>query len=158
MNDGYVAMEKHQCVVCAELYDTGNLLLDRRMMNIPKNKQITGNGLCPKDSALHDQGFVALIGVDPARSHASDGRMTHDNASRTGMVMHMQSEAFEAIFYPMDSPVAYVEQPVLDMLAERYKKDVGTAAPTHEEFAQQQENAACSPATNSTSETSASPS
>jgi hypothetical protein len=82
----YVSLEQHLCMVCAIPFDTGSILLDRRLRSSMERHTTTGWGLCPEHQRLHSEGFVALVECDPQRSGArsSDGQMKPDQAYRTG--------------------------------------------------------------------------
>ncbi len=45
----YVSLEQHVCLVCGHAYDTGNLLLDKRLRASMQRHTTTGMGLCPDD-------------------------------------------------------------------------------------------------------------
>lgn len=61
MNDkSHVSLEQHVCLVCGAAFDTGAILLDRRLRASMKHHTATGWGLCPEHQKLSDDGFVAL--------------------------------------------------------------------------------------------------
>lgn len=82
----YVSLEQRLCLVCGTCFDTGNLLLDRRLRANMERHTVTGWGLCAEHQKLADDGFVALVECDPRRSGspAGDGRMKPEQAYRTG--------------------------------------------------------------------------
>lgn len=81
----HVSLEQHVCLVCGTAFDTGNLLLDRRLRASMERHTKTGWGLCPEHQKLADDGFVALVECDPQRSGAPGaGRMKPEQAYRTG--------------------------------------------------------------------------
>ena len=57
----YVALEQHQCPICGELFDTGNLLLDRRLKDSLEKYTVTGFSPCPEHQKLLDAGYIAAI-------------------------------------------------------------------------------------------------
>lgn len=69
MNEqSYVSIEQHVCIVYCTAFDTGAILLDRRLRASMGRHTATGWGLCPEHQKLFDDGFVALIECDPQRS------------------------------------------------------------------------------------------
>ena len=82
MNDkSHVSLEQHVCLVCGTAFDTGAILLDKRLRASMERHTATGWGLCPEHQKLADDGFVALIECDPQRSVA--GWRAHE-ARHTG--------------------------------------------------------------------------
>src|SRR5450830_1148211 len=74
MNDkSHVSLEQHVCLVCGTRFDTGTILLDRRLRASMEHHTATGWGLCAEHQKLSDDGFVALVECDPQRSDASAG-------------------------------------------------------------------------------------
>lgn len=116
----YVSLEQRVCLVCGAPFDTGSLLLDKRLRASMKRHTTTGWGLCPEHQKLFDDGFVALIECDPERSGVpADGRMKPEQAYRTGRVAHLRRTAFSQVFnVPIEDRQAcvFVEPGVLDQL------------------------------------------
>jgi len=123
-NKSYVSLEQHLCVVCATPFDTGSILLDRRLHASMRRHTTTGWGLCPEHQRLHSEGFVALVECDPQRSGAlsGDGQMKPEQAYRTGLLAHLRREAFTRVFnveITADQPVVFVEPGVIEQLQAR---------------------------------------
>lgn len=117
----YVSLEQHLCVVCATSFDTGSILLDRRLRSSMKRHTTTGWGMCPEHQRMHLEGFVALVECDPQRSGArsGDGQMKPEQAYRTGRLAHLRREAFARVFtvtIAADQPVVFVEPGVIERL------------------------------------------
>ena len=68
MNKSFVTMEQHQCPVCGTVFDTGALLMDKRLLDRFDNKTITGNSLCSECQSKIDEGFTFLIVVRDGES------------------------------------------------------------------------------------------
>jgi hypothetical protein len=89
MSKSHVTMEQHKCAVCGKDYDTGALLLDTRLGKRFEMHTVTGWGLCPEHQKLYDDGYVALVGADLAKSKLlSNGNCTPEGAWRTGECKH----------------------------------------------------------------------
>ena len=81
----HVSLEQHVCLVCGTAFDTGAILLDKRLRASMERHTTTGWGLCPEHQKLFDDGFVALVECDPQRSGSqAGGRMKPEQAYRTG--------------------------------------------------------------------------
>jgi len=117
----HVSLEQHVCLVCGVGFDTGAILLDRRLRASMKRHTTTGWDLCAAHRKLFDEGFVALIECDPQRSGAPAGkaRLKPQQAWRTGRLVHLKREAFARVF---DVPLAadqccvFVEPGVIEQL------------------------------------------
>ena len=122
MNDkSHVFLEQHVCLVCGARFDTGAILLDKRLRASMERHTKTGWGLCPEHQKLADDGFVALVECDPQRSRAAAGaaRMKPDQAHRTGRLAHLKREVFADVFnVPIEDkqPCVFVEPGVIEQL------------------------------------------
>jgi hypothetical protein len=94
----YVTLEQHRCTVCSKTYDTGNLLLDKRLRATFDRHTVTGFGLCPECEAKR-AGYIAMIGCDPTRTPAGT-HVKPGEVYRTGRVLHIKREAWPRIFGP----------------------------------------------------------
>ncbi len=128
--DDYVKMEKHVCLVCGKSYDTGAILLNKSLISIPKNKEITGWGFCPEHEELKNQDFIALVEIDPEKS----GDLSTAEVFRTGRLMHIKREVAKHVFNIDlgNAPLCYIEPGVIEKLAERYKQDTGEELPINQ--------------------------
>jgi hypothetical protein len=93
----YVSMEVHQCDVCAIAFETGAILLDRRLRPSMERTTLTGHGLCPACEAKHKEGYLALVVVanDPAERTPI---LRRDEARPAGEVIHIKREAAKRVF------------------------------------------------------------
>ena len=96
----YVSLEKKLCLACGLSFDTGNLLLDKRLRPSMAHHTTTGWGLCAEHQALFDGGFVALVECDPERSGvaAGVGTLRPEQAYRTGRLAHLRRDVFMRLF------------------------------------------------------------
>ncbi len=121
MNDqSQVSLEQHACLVCGTAFDTGAILLDKRLRASMERHTATGWGLCPEHQKLADDGFVALVECDPQRSGSqAGGRMKPEQAYRTGRLAHLRRTVFAQVF---NVPIAdeqacvFVEPGVIEQL------------------------------------------
>ncbi|MBN8888438.1 MAG: ATPase [Rudaea sp.] len=122
MNEkSHVSLEQHLCLVCGVAFDTGSLLLDRRLRASLAHRTTTGWGLCAEHQKLSDEGFVALIECDPQRSGSPTGnaRLKPEQAYRTGRLAHVKREAFAKVFnvrIAAQQPCVFVEPGVIERL------------------------------------------
>jgi len=101
MNEkSHVSLEQHVCLVCGAAFDTGAILLDRRLRARFASHTTTGWGLCAEHRKLFDDGYVALVECDPQRSGLPAGgeRLKPEQAYRTGRIAHVRREAFARLF------------------------------------------------------------
>ncbi|MDZ4348973.1 MAG: ATPase [Xanthomonadaceae bacterium] len=122
MNEkSHVSLEQHVCLICGVAFDTGNILLDKRLRASMERHTATDWGLCPEHQKLSDDGFVALVECDPQRSDspAGGGRLKPEQAYRTGRLAHLKREVFAKVFnVPIvdKQPCVFVEPGVIEQL------------------------------------------
>jgi hypothetical protein len=121
MNDkSHVSLEQHVCLVCGVPFDTGAILLDKRLRASMERHTATGWGLCPEHQKLFDDGYVALVECDPQRSRAGGSdRMKPEQAYRTGRLAHLRRTVFADVFnVPVEDkqPCVFVEPGVIEKL------------------------------------------
>jgi len=117
----HVSLEQHLCLVCGLGFDTGGVLLDRRLRKRMQRHTVTGWGLCNAHRRLFDEGFVALIECDPQRSGvpADQDHMSPEQAWRTGRLAHLRREALARVVnvaLAPDVPCVFVEPGVIEQL------------------------------------------
>jgi hypothetical protein len=120
MNDkSHVSMEQHACLVCGVAFDTGAILLDKRLRASMERHTTTGWGLCAEHQKLADDGFVALVECDPQRSGSLGGRLKPEQAYRTGRLAHLKRHVFTQVFnvpIEVNQPCVFVEPGVIEQL------------------------------------------
>ncbi|MCE5232264.1 MAG: ATPase [Mizugakiibacter sp.] len=122
MNDkSHVSLEQHVCLVCGVRFETGTILLDRRLRASMEHYTATGWGLCAEHQKLFDDGFVALIECDPQRSGSPAGgaKLKPEQAYRTDRVAHLRCDVFVRVFnmpIATDLPCVFVEPGVIERL------------------------------------------
>ena len=120
MNDkSYVTMEQHLCLVCGNPYDTGAVLLDRRLRNRYNKHTLTAWGMCPEHEALRQDDYIALVGCDESKStKQANGNLVPGGAYRTGAIAHLKRHVWENIIdVPVpEQMVCFCEEEVIQML------------------------------------------
>lgn len=117
----HVTMEQQVCIVCGQTFDTGAILIDQRLRKQFDHHTVTGWGLCPEHQKLYDDGYIALVEVDPNKSRTQAGtNMKPEDAYRTGTVAHLRKSRWESVFNaPVpNTPVVFVEPGVIKHLQE----------------------------------------
>lgn len=111
--------EQHLCLVCGVAYDTGSILLDKRLRARLEHHTTTGWGLCAEHQKLSDDGFVALVECDPQRSGSRGDRLKPEQAYRTGRLAHVKRDVFATVFnvpIKADQAFVFVEPGVIERL------------------------------------------
>jgi len=114
-------LEQKKCLVCGEDYDTGNILLDRRLKESFEMHTLTGSGVC-KTCSKEDEGYRPLLEFDVDKSEFIKGELV--GPYLTGRVIHIKNEAFEKIFdMELDDSVNFnfVELGVIENLEDLMK-------------------------------------
>lgn len=116
MEKSFVTLEQQICIVCAQPFDTGSLLLDKRLSKRFDKYTTTGMGLCPEHEKLHKDGYVALVEIDPEKSHAgSKATLQPSEVWRTGTIMHLRRTVARQIFnvdIPDKQPLMFIDEQV----------------------------------------------
>lgn len=89
----HVSMEQQVCLICGAAFDTGSILLDRRLRQSLDSKTVTGFGFCPADKEKLEEGFIALVEID-----TSKGGRTPEDAWRTGAVVMIRATVWSTLF------------------------------------------------------------
>lgn len=105
----YVSLEQHVCHVCGTAFDTGVIFMHKRLCASMEHHTKTGWGLCPEHQKFYDDGFVALIEIDPELSELGTIGVKPENAHRTGRMAHLKREAFTNVFdVPIKDEQAFI--------------------------------------------------
>lgn len=118
MSKSHVSMETKLCLVTGREYQTDSILLDSRLKESMERETCTGWGVSPEVQEQLDKGFVALIGIDAAKSTITNNKILPQNAYRTGEIAYLRRQVFNDLMpeYPADTPLAYVESDVIHQL------------------------------------------
>lgn len=122
MNEkSHVSLEQHVCLICGVTFDTGSILLDKRLQASMEHHTTTGWGLCAEHQRLFDEGYIALVECDPQRSGLSSetGSLKPEQAYRTGRMAHLKREVFADVFNVLiatNQACVFVEPGVIEQL------------------------------------------
>lgn len=110
MSKSHVSMGQHECVACGTRYDTGSILLDRRLKDSMEGKTVTGLGLCPEHQEQVDEGYILLV----------EAEQMHDETRRLERIVALRAEHWGDVFNAPAPPkgVCFVPPEVIDMLSE----------------------------------------
>ena len=120
--DDYVAVATKQCPVCGKVHSHNTeVLISKNLKSIGENT-FTGIGLCEEHSKYFEDGYIALIGMDESKStFLPNGNVDPKGAHRTGKAAYLRREVANKVFdtdIGSDLPMVFVEDQVVDMLAE----------------------------------------
>ena len=116
MTKSYVSMEQNVCLVCAKTFDTNAILINKHLRENMERYTVTGWGLCPEHQKLHEDGYVALVVIDPDRSPFPYKPKT---VYRLGKVMHIKRSVWAKIFDTSapEGPMAFCGDDLVEKLA-----------------------------------------
>jgi len=93
------------CLVCTQVLTDTTLVFDN---------------LCLEHQKLHENGYIALVGVDPDKGLFSNKRVGPDGMYRTGKIAHLKRGTAKDFFGTPSEDIAdavmFVEDIVLDQL------------------------------------------
>ena len=114
----HVSMEQHYCPICSEEKDTGTLLLDRRMRDSLEMHTTTGVGICIDCKAMGNDGYVALVGVDPNKSEIDGDLIKPSKAHRISEYLWLKRSVAEQVLNVdvSEYPFVYIDQPAIEMI------------------------------------------
>jgi len=114
MYKSYVTIEQHICPVCGKTFDTGNILLDKRLKDSFDRYTPTGYSLCPEHQKQKEDGYIFLIEL------AEEPR-PKEEPKRTGNIASIRRIAAEQIFAPdvMEriKDIAYIDKEAFAKIA-----------------------------------------
>ena len=126
----FVSMEQHQCVVCGKLFDTGSILMDKRLQPVFDRSTVTDRGICPEHEKLHAEGYVALV---ECTAPSNRNTLKLEDAVRTGKIAHIKRDVFSKIFNaPCDPklPMMFIDPEAMAKLEAMIPPPEPDGAPT----------------------------
>ena len=110
----YVALAKSCCLACGTTFDNGTPLINTKFQPIKQDQEVVSWAFCPEHKTIIDEGYIALVGVDPSKSEAP---MTPATVYRTGDLLFIREEVAKAVFnVPINGPMVYVDAEVIPTL------------------------------------------
>ena len=113
MEKSHVGFEQKLCGVCNRAFDSGVILLDKRMLPSLDKHTITGYDLCPEHKKLHEQGFIALVECDPEQTPGAgdiDAKVKLEDAFRTGVKREVAGQVFLGITEEhLNAPMMWID-------------------------------------------------
>ena len=137
MDKSYVGMEQKICSICGVKYDTGAILLDKRLKPTLEQYTVTGVGTCSSCEEQSGKDFIACIVIDPERSEVpmNGERVDHSKVYRTGKMVWIRRRAFKALFgRDEQSKAVYIPEEVFERL-EKLQKEIENENPQESETA-----------------------
>lgn len=120
----YVGMAYKVCPITNEEWETGELLLDRRMKDSLEKKTIVGYGFCPEVQEKLDQGYVALVEIDPDKSGDATilrQTMKMEDAYKTGRVAYLRKQIAKDML-GITTKMSYIDPKMFEHLIELEQK------------------------------------
>lgn len=126
MSKSNVSLGQHVCIVCAKTFNSGEILVDRRLRQSLETRTVTDWGMCPDCTSKKNEGYIALVGMDEQLSTLGEDTVKPSDAHRTGEVVHVRSSIWPKVFnVPVPSNgVAFVTPEVVELL-KKLSKHVG---------------------------------
>lgn len=126
MEKSYVSIAQEVCFVTGNLYDSGEILIDKRMKNSMEHKTTVGMGICPEVEELFAKGYVALIEIDLAKSgRGNDKKLSPKDAYRTGSIAYLKRDVLKELFtVPLEDSqnIVYIDEKTFQHLVELEKR------------------------------------
>jgi hypothetical protein len=113
----YVSMEYKICPVCGRKHNYNcGILMDTRVKDTLDRETITGEGMCEEHQNMCDDGYIALIGIDPEKSELpeKEGKVDPSKVYRTGSIAHIHKDMFGSMFdVEHEGPIILVSEQVI---------------------------------------------
>ena len=126
MSNDFVAMAEHVCGICCKRHTHNTeLLIHKKLRDIPKDERLLGWGLCEEHDRLFNEGYVALVG---ALAPKSGNMLNNEDAHRTGDIIHLKREVFKNTFdanIPDDLPMVFIEPEVVKVVTGWFNETKG---------------------------------
>lgn len=99
----HVALGQGQCFICAKFYETGEVLLHKRLKPVFDREVTTTNAPCPECKGRIDTNFTALIEAD------------EDGDNRTGRIAWIPGDRWSEFFNVPRPPkgIGYIQKGIL---------------------------------------------
>ena len=108
----YCTVEQECCSVCLEVYDTGALLIDKRVKPVFEDHTVTGYGLCPECEKYVDDNMIALVEVTNIQT--SRKKLKQEEAQRTGRYVWVNREGITS--FDENAPMGFIDVELMEHL------------------------------------------
>ena len=113
-------MDTNVCTVCGAEFDTGTVLLDRRLKNSLTRHTCTGWGICPEHQKMIDEGYCHLV---VSIATISGNTVKPEDLNRTGKIISIRKHVLEQILDIPSAPVMFVDLEAATKLESMLAKD-----------------------------------
>lgn len=114
----YVSVATKACIICGTEYESGEILLDKKMKDKLERTTCTGLGApCPTCDKKYKDKFV-LIGVSDDDANVEGERLDAAEVNRTGMVVGIPNELAKEMFGDVHSPIGFMGEGELKKLTD----------------------------------------
>ena len=118
MSKSFTTIEQKMCLVTAKPFDSGALLIDKRLREKYEMHTITGWGFSPEVLEKFEEGYVALVGIDMKKSIFKNGTIQPEDAYRTGEIAYIREQVYKDMFDREDAPpLTFVPTEMMQELA-----------------------------------------
>lgn len=132
MDKSHVSLEMKVCIVCGHKYSAG-VLIQKNLRPTLERETITGYGMCEEHQKLSDDGYLALVGIDPTKSEIlPNGNVKPEGVYRTGNVAHIRRTVMHQVIdakLPDGQEVVFVEDEVIHLLKARMEEQAKDESP-----------------------------
>lgn len=106
----HVSLGQSVCPVCGIVFDSGEVLLHKRLAQVLERKTVTGYALCPEHQGVIDSGMVILIVISNVPSGEGVRPMKIEEADRTGDLMYLRKEVAHNIGLDRVETIGYIDR------------------------------------------------
>lgn len=124
----HVGMVYRLCPITGEEWETGEILLDKKMKKSLKRKNIVGYGFAPKVQEQLDKGFVVLLEIDPnkSKSPTKGNTLSITDVYKTGRLIYLKKQVAKDILGIKDHiEMSFIDKKVFEFLENLQKKNEG---------------------------------
>lgn len=123
MSKSFMTIESKVCPVTGKQWETGAILIDRRLMDRFEKDTVSGWGISPEVQEIldGDGGRIAFVEIDPGKSEAlPNGNVTPEGAYRTGTIVYLDKGSAVGMFGNgiLDHPFVFAEPALIQKLKE----------------------------------------
>lgn len=116
----HVSLGQKMCLVTAKPFDSGEILLDKKLRKSLERNTITGWGISPEVQEKFDAGYISLVSIVLEKSIVKDEKILPQDAWRTGEVAYLRRSVTETILtdFPTELNWIFVDEQFIEKLKE----------------------------------------